>query len=131
MRHNIKIESNQDLINNNIITKKALMKDVKFRTNAGGCHGVVYIIRHKQTGKVYVGATTETITDRILKAFKSRNNQNITRSIRSQSARNFVVDVIDFGFDKENLMEKERYWISKYAVKGSVYNSALGGGGIR
>ena len=85
---------------------------------------IVYKITNLESGKVYVGQD-------------SHNDPNylgsgilIARAIRKHGKENFIKEVIDTAYTKEELNKKEIYWIEFYNCKvPNGYNLTDGGGG--
>lgn len=97
--------------------------------------GIIYKITCKVNGKVYIGQTTGTLEHRfeghIKSAFSENNKLKIKfqRAIRKYGKDNFMIEEIDKASSREELNEKEKYWIAKYDSINSGYNTALGGEG--
>lgn len=90
-------------------------------------YGVIYCITNKINGKKYVGLTTRGIKQRFEEHCKA--DSYIGKAIRKHGKRNFVVNKIDEACDKEDLFQKEVYWIKKLGTFGEGYNLTVGGEG--
>lgn len=92
---------------------------------------IIYKITNKINGKVYIGQTIRTLQHRWKEhqraAFVENRQTNFARALRKYGIENFIVEVIDHADSREELNDKERYWISYYdsCVKG--YNLTDGG----
>lgn len=96
--------------------------------------GIIYKITCIPNGKVYIGQTIRTLESRfkrhINEALKTDNPRiKFQRAIKKYGEENFTVEKIDEAFSKEELDEKEKYWISKYDSINTGYNTATGGEG--
>jgi len=86
---------------------------------------IIYKTRNILDGKIYVGQDIH-------------NNPNylgsgvyICSAIKKYGKENFVKEIIDFAGSKEDLNEKEKYWIKFYNCKApNGYNITDGGGGV-
>lgn len=90
---------------------------------------IIYKITNLLNGKVYVGQTTKELRVRL---YNHRNNKRslISKALNKYGEDNFKIEIIDTATSKEDLDEKEMYWIQFYnciAPKG--YNLTLGGEG--
>lgn len=92
----------------------------------------IYKITNKINNKVYIGQTTKSINLRWQRhcadALKNRLDTKFARAIRKYGKDNFVVEEIDTAQSKEELNQKEIYWINYYNSILEGYNSVDGGG---
>lgn len=91
-------------------------------------YGVIYLIRCLVTGKLYVGQTKQKLQVR----FRShlREETYIGRAMRKYGIENFTVEVIEECYSREQLNERECYWIVKLNCKRPHgYNLTDGGEG--
>ena len=94
--------------------------------------GVIYIIKNKLNGKVYIGQTIQNPKDRWYKhcaksnSSKNEANMHIKRAILKYGKENFSFEVIETCL-KEQLNEREIYWINYYDSYNKGYNNTLGG----
>lgn len=97
-------------------------------------YGIIYLFRNKINEKVYIGQTTKDIAIRtqehLVRAHTYKKNQfHFHLALAKHGIENFEVSAIDFGNSKNELDEKEIYWISFYnsMVPEKGYNSRSGG----
>lgn len=114
------------------------------------CYGIIYKIKNIITGKVYIGQTTNprgfngrydykgTGIERVYnyslnKALHGTDyNQHLFRSIEKYGLDAFVVDeVFDTENDKDELNEKERYYIEQFDSFKNGYNRSIGGDSVQ
>lgn len=89
----------------------------------------IYKITNLVNGKVYIGQTITTIQKRFLKHCSSTDTL-ISRAIHKYGVEKFKVEQIDQAETREELDDKERYWIKLYNSQlPNGYN--LEGGGTR
>ena len=94
----------------------------------------VYKITHKDSGRVYIGLTTDVrkrwrrlVSEALRIDSKERK---ITRAIREHGVDQFEIEVIETVQDLKQAIEREIYWIAKFrAAKAGVYNETYGGEG--
>lgn len=91
-------------------------------------YGLIYLITCLVNGKKYVGVTTRSLKERLR---EHRNgNQCIDRAIRKYGWENFTVEVLEECNSKQELDERERFWIIELDCKvPNGYNVADGGEG--
>lgn len=95
----------------------------------------VYCIENIIDNKKYVGITQQTIEQRYkahlynTKNKKSTNRKYLHRAMSKHGVDNFIVYEIDNATTKEELYEKEIYWIDKLDTKTNGYNLTDGGEG--
>lgn len=94
---------------------------------------VIYKITNKVNNKMYVGQTSLTTEER----FKQHCNDSLKRTfekrplysaMRKYGCENFVIEPLEF-CEKEEVSEKEIYWIQKLDTFKNGYNATLGGEG--
>jgi|GEM_PF-1285040 len=96
-------------------------------------NGLVYKATNKTNGKVYVGITTKTLSERI---FAHVNRANVEKSVFQRAIKkyglsNFDFCVIDTANTKEELFKKEQLHIANLNSMSPVgYNLTIGGEGI-
>lgn len=95
----------------------------------------VYIIKNLINGKVYIGQSID-IQNRFLnhksESFNPKSNAYNTaihRAIRKYGIDNFSFEIIE-ECKKEDLYEREKYWIKYYNSYGEGYNLTPGGEGV-
>lgn len=113
-------------------------------------YGIIYKIENKVTGKTYIGQTTNprgfngrydykgTGIERVYNYSlnKARQgidyNQHLFRSIEKYGIDAFVVDeVFDIADNKDELNEKERYYIEQFDSFKNGYNRSIGGDSVK
>lgn len=91
-------------------------------------YGVIYKITNKINGKTYVGKTTIPINQRM--ASHRCADTVIGKAIRKHSWENFIVEVLEECDTKEQLNEREIFWIAALNCKTpNGYNRSDGGDG--
>lgn len=96
-------------------------------------YGKVYKITNNLNKKSYVGITTKTLEERFQahldKAVRERSA--VQKAMKKYGKENFSIELLDTASSKEELFEKEFFWIEKLGTyKGFGYNLTAGGGGI-
>lgn len=100
--------------------------------------GVVYKVQNKVTGKIYVGQTTKTISQRwtehvydsIGKKSKDRGSY-LHEAVRKYGPDNFDISVLNLCCNKEALDSVETFYIKELnTVRPNGYNISLGGAGV-
>lgn len=91
--------------------------------------GVIYKRTNKINGMVYIGQTINDVYER----WRNENNstQAIGKAVREYGAENFKNEIIDIADTREELNEKEKYWIKYYDSQNleKGYNKTKGGAG--
>lgn len=91
-------------------------------------YGVIYLIVNLVNGKMYVGQTVQTLTERFKQHAKS--DSVIGKVIRKYGRKNFRIEVIDECETREQLNEREKFWIAFFDCKTPKgYNCTDGGDG--
>ena len=92
----------------------------------------IYKITNKINGKIYIGQSVDIYRrwkDEKTRAFNqnsSEYNTKKSRAFRKYGLENFLFEVVE-ECSKEQLDEKERFWINKYDSYTNGYNETLGG----
>lgn len=93
----------------------------------------VYLITNLVNNKKYVGITHNSIEHRFQEHLaKSRNknaNWKLPRAIRKYGQDNFKVELLEDNISKENIGERENYYITYYDSINNGYNMTEGGAG--
>lgn len=84
----------------------------------------IYYIKHKETGKMYIGQTVQPLEQRMKQHLAG--NTEIDRALQSLGIHSFDYGVIE-QCKPEELDEKEIYYIAKYNTYYNGYNNQLGG----
>ena len=95
-------------------------------------YGTIYKITNIKTGKVYIGKTTRSLNDRLQGHINSADrgdNFKLSRAIRKYGKENFIIEPIDVAYNRDELNEKEVYYIKKYNSLEDGYNMTTGGEG--
>ena len=91
--------------------------------------GIIYMIKHRKTGKCYIGQTTKTLAARMKQHMKARSH--IGGALRMFGREAFSVCVLHANVPKHNLDQLEK---SEIAMRGCVapsgYNLTPGGAGL-
>lgn len=97
--------------------------------------GIIYRIRHKESGRLYIGqtiyGTKRRFTQHVNYAYEENAhcyNSHLQKAIRKYGAEAFEIEVVE-QCDNELLDERERYWIAYYDTVNTGFNVALGGSG--
>lgn len=88
----------------------------------------IYKITNNIDGKIYIGATTRTIEERMKEHYR-KHITCIDKAIYEQGKDNFIVEVVEECSSKEDLMLRENYWVKYYkCIIPNGYNMCEGGG---
>lgn len=96
--------------------------------------GIIYLIFHKDSGKVYVGQTTKTLRYRWRQhqraASSGSGNNRIYRALRAHGVESFYAVVLHQAFSRKELDEMETGAILSFDSTNSErgYNIGIGGG---
>ncbi len=97
--------------------------------------GCIYKIRNRHSGKLYIGATTRTLVERIREHKKTYANKNsrlydskLYTEMRKEGFESFEYGVVQV-CDNSELEKLEKYYIQKFDCINNGYNEALGGSG--
>jgi group I intron endonuclease len=91
---------------------------------------IIYKIRNKINGKVYIGQTSSTLAA-VIKRHCTKTSQVIQKAIQKYGFQSFTFRVIDTAPTREVLHEKEQYWIRYYnSIAPNGYNITEGGDGV-
>ncbi len=92
---------------------------------------IIYKITNKINGKIYIGQTTRSLQHRWRKHCESTSGCTaLSSAIKKYDKENFTVEQIDVATTREELDQKESYWIAYYdSMSPNGYN--LTGGGDR
>ena len=90
-------------------------------------YGIIYKITNKLNNKVYIGQTTRKLGfDRrySYNLYRNTKNAHLKSSIDKYGIDNFEINkMFDVAYSKEELDEKEKYWIKYYKPE---YNQTIG-----
>ena len=91
--------------------------------------GVIYLITNLFNGMKYVGQTTRSVEQRFKEHFHEKTY--IGNAMRKHSMKNFTIEVIETCETREQLNEREKFWIAELkCMSPSGYNLTEGGEGI-
>ncbi len=91
--------------------------------------GEIYRIIRIKTGKCYVGQTTRTAAERF-EDHKHCKTSYIGRAIRKHGVESFTLEVLEVCETREQLNERERFWIAFFNCRWPLgYNMTEGGEG--
>ena len=92
---------------------------------------IIYKATNKINGKVYVGQTVRSLSERM--AEHARHTETaFDKAVKKYGLDAFVVEQIDSASDMDELNQKEIYWISFYnSVVPNGYNMCEGGGNTK
>lgn len=82
----------------------------------------IYKIQHKETGKCYIGQTTNPERRR-KEHFSDSSNDRLRQAIKSEGAAQFSFDVIEWISGRE-ANPREAHWVAYYRDRGDVFNRA-------
>lgn len=96
----------------------------------------IYKATSKQSGKSYVGLTSQTISNRfkdhLYLAFQYDSPYPFHRAIRTYGADDFEIETVDVAYTREEAARKEQEWIKKVeCLTPNGYNCSEGGIGTR
>lgn len=84
----------------------------------------IYYIKHKETGKTYIGQTVQPLEQRIRQHL--RGSIEIDKALQALGVNKFEYGIIE-QCKSEELDEKEIYYIAKYDTYYNGYNNTFGG----
>ena len=93
--------------------------------------GVIYSATNKENNKIYIGATTNSLTSRKQDHIQKSNTgagHDFQQAIWTYGADNFNWKEVDTATTVTELAQKERYYIEKFDSFNNGYNSDKGGG---
>jgi group I intron endonuclease len=94
-------------------------------------NNIIYKVTNKETGEVYIGATTNSIHQRKLDHIERSNRGEqgyFHEAIATHGSETFNWEQIDTASSLDELAQKEKECIIKYDSKKNGYNSDSGGG---
>jgi len=95
-------------------------------------YGVIYKITNNIDNKVYIGQTSGSFNYRYSGSnwWKHTNNKHLKSSALKYGEKNFSINIkFDVAFSKEELDEKETYWIKYYNATNNKFGYNLKDGG--
>lgn len=95
-------------------------------------YGIIYKITNTMDGKVYIGQTIRNFHERYEGSLENTKNRYLKRAIDKYGTEVFeVTEVLDTAETKEELDEKERYYIAFYRSNDRNYGYNITEGGHR
>lgn len=94
---------------------------------------VIYVIKNRITGKMYVGQTRKTSLERWKEHCRETRCSALNNAIKKYGANSFIVFDVDTAETQDELDEKERIWIKRLGTMApNGYNLRSGGrtGGV-
>ena len=89
---------------------------------------IIYKITNTVNGKLYIGQTIQKLEKRMYNHFNYKGKTAISKAINKYGKENFTYEVIDTAETREELDEKEIYWIKHYnSLVPNGYNLEHGG----
>jgi len=94
----------------------------------------IYKATSKTTQKTYIGQSSQTLQERInqhhSQAYSSQYNYHFHNAIRKYGIEDFIFEIIEDKIKtREELNDKEKFWIAYYDSYYNGYNSTFGGDG--
>ena len=92
---------------------------------------IIYKVQNELNGKIYIGATTDSIHKRKLDHIERSNRGEVNKfheAISTYGADAFSWEQIDTVETRDDLAHKEKQFILEYNAKENGYNSDCGGG---
>lgn len=102
----------------------------KWKSLIKGSYGIIYKITNTINGKLYFGQSIlSQMFERARQHEKTHDNcKALNEAISKYGWDAFILEIIDVAYTKEELDEKEIYWIAKYnTCHGVGYNCTEGG----
>jgi len=95
------------------------------------CFGIIYKVKNKVNGKIYIGQTTRTLKCRMKEHINDQRKYYLHNALRKYGKENFQWEVLEHCDSKEELDEMEFHYIKQYNSFGkSGYNLTYGGEGF-
>ena len=90
-------------------------------------YGVIYKAINLVNGKMYIGQTVQKLEHRKWKHYSEAKNSSLIfhRAIMKYGKDNFKWVIVDEANSKEELSEKEVYWIKRFNTYSNGYNMTL------
>lgn len=92
----------------------------------------IYIIKNTVNEKVYIGQTCQTVKERFNQhlrpsTIKKRGSYKIYNAIEKYGKENFYYEILEEGISKDDINNKEIYYIEQFDSYNNGYNSTHGG----
>lgn len=96
--------------------------------------GVIYVVRHLATGRVYVGLTTRPLPERWAQHLRdasrpARRHRYFANALVKYGADAFAREIVERAVPRSSLATRERYWIAalRATERGHGFNMTEGG----
>lgn len=92
----------------------------------------IYKITNKKTNKIYIGQTNKSPEDRLNEHIMNAENGkmfHLSKAIRKYGKENFIIETIDYALNKNDINEKEIYWIKELKANNRLYGYNMTAGG--
>lgn len=92
----------------------------------------IYKITNKKTKKIYIGQTNKSPEDRLNEHIMNAENGkmfHLSKAIRKYGKENFIIETIDYALNKNDINEKEIYWIKELKANNRLYGYNMTAGG--
>ena len=96
-------------------------------------HGCIYMIKCLCNGKAYVGQTRRTLHERMRQHLRSADQGVPTRlyhAMRKYGKANFIVGIVEDNIHKDELNNREVYYVAQFNTYNSGYNATAGGDNV-
>lgn len=88
---------------------------------------IIYKIKNKINGKIYIGQTWRNIAERVNEHCKKSGKNILNKAIKKYKRENFDIEILTFCSTQEIADHWEMYFITKYNTIIFGYNLTLGG----
>ncbi len=88
--------------------------EVKKCIEEGNSYGIIYKIENIINKKIYIGKTIKPVKNRIKQHINSKGMSYIGVAIENEGIESFEYSIIDVALNKDELKDKENYWINFY-----------------
>ncbi len=88
--------------------------------------GFIYIIKNKQSPKVYIGQTSRNVEQRFKEHINRDTETKLSQAFKKYGVNNFYYEILE-EVDNKMLNEREIYWINCYNSYTCGYNMTPGG----
>ena len=94
-------------------------------------YGIIYSAYNKINGKRYVGQTIQLLCERRAGHYNKDKNIYFHRALTKYNKEDWKWQIIDVGYSKEDLDNKEKFWIEFFECRNPEkgYNILEGGSG--
>lgn len=107
--------------------RKSIQYDRKPVPDIEKPYGYIYIIRNLVTMRPYIGQKASPV---VVDSYWG-SSEDLSIDIETLGVQNFSREILDWAKDKNELNQKERYWIDKInTFHGFGYNRSCGGDGL-